>query len=43
MSHTDIPIFLTFFEDSDPLTCALYKYVLTHAQDSYLYPSGDCF
>ena len=36
MSHTDIPICLTLFEDCDSLTCALYKLMMTHAQDSYL-------
>ena len=36
MYHTDIPISLTLIEDSDPLTCALYKFMLNHAQDSYL-------
>ena len=28
MSYTDIPISLTLFEDSDPLTCALCQYIL---------------
>ena len=36
MSRTDIPNFLTLLEDRDPLTYALYKFILTHAQDSYL-------
>ena len=36
MSYTDIPISFTLFEDSDPLACALCKFMLTHAQDSYL-------
>ena len=36
MSYKDIPISFTLFEDSDLLTCALYRFMLTHAQDSYL-------
>ena len=36
MYHTDIPVSLTLIEDSDPFTCALYKFMLNHAQDSYL-------
>ena len=36
MSRTDIPFSLTLLEDRDPLTCALYKFMLTPAQGSYL-------
>ena len=36
MSRTDIQVSLTLFEDRNPLICALYKFMLTHAQDSYL-------
>ena len=37
MSHTDIPISVPWFEDSDPLAYALYKFMLTRAQDSYFF------
>ena len=36
VSHRDIPISFTLLEDRDSLTCALYKFMLTHAQVSYL-------
>ena len=35
MSRRNIPISLTLCEDRDPLTGAFYKFMLTHAQDSY--------